>query len=279
MAEIVAAIGCGHAPGIATRPERDPAGRKERVYDYFKQARARLAAARPTALIVVSDDHIQNFFFQNWPALCIAYPEEMQGPLERWMPIPQATVQGYPEFGRYLLAEALNAHFDPASSQDLQPDHGVMLPLYHLRPQNDLPVTLVLQNAIEPPYPTLRRCQEFGRFLGRAIAAWPGPERFALVGVGGISHWIGIKRMGQINEEWDRWFLDLVCRGRGDEIASIPPESIQRDAGNGGEEIRNWLTVLAALGDQPGELLAYEPVLDWVAGSALVYWDLDGRRS
>ena len=279
MAEIVAAVASAHAPGLATRPDPDPAGMKERFYSALRQARDRLDQARPDALVVVSNEHLQNFFFDNWPALCIAYPEEMEGPIESWMPIPRSTVRGYPDFGRYLVAAGLNAHFDLASSQDIQPDHGIMLPLHHLRPQMDLPVTVVLQNCIEPPYPTLRRCYEFGRFLGEAIAAWPRPERFALLGVGGISHWIGIKRMGEINEAWDRWFLDLVCRGRGEEIASLSTETIERDAGNGGQEIRNWLTVLSATGDHPAELLAYEPVLDWVAGSAVVYWDLDGTRA
>jgi hypothetical protein len=136
----------------------------------------------------------------------------------------------------------------------------------------------VLQNCVEPPMPTLQRCYEFGRFLGSALGAWPRAERFALIGVGGISHWIGIKRMGEINEAWDRRFLDLVCRGRTEEVASIPPDSILRDAGNGGEEIRNWLTVMAAVGGRPAQLLAYEPVLDWVAGSAVVYWDLATAR-
>src|SRR3712207_4046162 len=140
MAQIVAAVASAHAPGLATRPEPDPAGMKERFYGALRQARERLAAARPDALIVVSNEHLQNFFFNNWPTFCIAYPEEMEGPIEGWMPIPRSTLRGHPEFGRYLVAEALNAHFDPASSQDLQPDHGVMLPLYHLRPQNDLPV-------------------------------------------------------------------------------------------------------------------------------------------
>jgi aromatic ring-opening dioxygenase catalytic subunit (LigB family) len=259
---------------MGTRTEPDPAGQKQRVYDFYKATRARLAAARPTAIILVSDEHIQNFFFNNWPSLCIAFPEEMEGPIERWMPIPRYTVRGDPEFGQYLLAEALNHHFDPASSQEIEPDHGIMLPLHHLRPEMDVPVTLVLQNCVQPPLAPLSRFQEFGTFLGEAIAAWPRPDRFALIGVGGISHWIGIKRMGEINAAWDRWFLDQVCQGNIDEIVSLSPEAIERDAGNGGEEIRNWITVMAAAGCRPAELMGYEDVADWVCGAGLVYWDL-----
>ena len=278
MAEIDAAVACAHTPNLATRPEPDAAGMKERIYGALRQARARLEEAKPDALIVVSNEHLQNFFLDNWPSLAVAYPEEMEGPIERWMPMPRATVRGHVEFGRYLVGAGMNAHFDLASSQDFQPDHGIMLPLHHLRPQLDLPVTIVLQNCVEAPMPPLRRCYEFGRFIGQAIADWPPAERFALIGVGGISHWIGIKHMGEINEAWDRWFLDLVCQGRTEEVASIPPDSIDREAGNGGEEIRNWLTVMAALGDKPAELMAYEPIHDWLTGSAVVYWELNGKH-
>ena len=214
----------------------------------------------------------------NWPALMVAFPETMQGPYESWMPIPQVTLQGYPEFGGYLLRSALDAHFDLASSQELRPDHGVILPLHHLRPEMDLPVTIILQNCVQPPLPTLRRCYEFGRFLGQAIANWPRPDRFALIGVGGISHWIGTKGTGRIDADWDRWFLDLVCSGRTEDIANLPPESIEREAGNGGEEIRNWLTVMAALGNPRADLIAYEPVADWICCGAVVNFHVNGKH-
>jgi aromatic ring-opening dioxygenase catalytic subunit (LigB family) len=278
MAEIVAAIGCAHAPGIATRPEPDAEGMKERVYAGYRRGRELLAEAHPDKIIVVSNEHLQNFFFDNWPTLLVAFPETMQGPYESWMPIPQVTLQGYPEFGSYLLRSALGAHFDLASSQELRPDHGVILPLHHLRPEMDLPVTIILQNCVQPPLPTLRRCYEFGRFLGQAIANWPRPDRFALIGVGGISHWIGTKGTGRIDADWDRWFLDLVCSGRTEDIANLPPESIEREAGNGGEEIRNWLTVMAALGNPRADLIAYEPVADWICCGAVVNFQVNGQH-
>lgn len=274
MAEIVAAINCAHAPGIATLPQPDPAGMKQRVYAAYAAARERLAEARPTALLVVSNEHLQNWFFDNWPALAIAYPEQVQGPAETWMPLPQVTLPGLPKFGHYLVEASMKAHFDVASSRDIRPDHGVFLPLHHLRPEADLPLAVVYQNCVQPPLPTMQRCYEFGQFLGRAIREWPGNERFALIGVGGISHWIGIKGTGRINDVWDRHILDLVCRGQGDEIAAISPEEIEREGGNGGEEIRNWLAVMGAIGNRPGDLIGYEAVLEWICGAAVVWFDM-----
>jgi hypothetical protein len=135
-----------------------------------------------------------------------------------------------------------------------------------------------LQNCVHPPLPTPRRCAELGRLLGQAIREWPRPERFALIAVGALSHWIGIKRMGEINEAWDRWLLDLICQGRVEDIARLTSEEIEREGGNGGQEIRNWLAVTAAVNGHPAEQLAYEPVRDWVVGCAVVYWDLTRPR-
>src|SRR5215213_4466836 len=177
MAQIVAAVACAHTPMMAVKPDLDAAGLKERVFGGLREARARLDAARPDALILVSNEHLQSWFFHNWPSLALAYGEEMPGPIERWMPMPRYTLPGNVALGRYLAEAAMEAHFDPATAQEFEPDHGVMLPLHHLRPEMDLPTVLVMQNCVEPPMPTLRRCQQFGRFLGQAIAGWPVDAR------------------------------------------------------------------------------------------------------
>jgi aromatic ring-opening dioxygenase catalytic subunit (LigB family) len=261
------------------RPALDAEGRKQRFYDGLREAGRLLAETRPTALLVVANEHIQNFFFNNWPTFCLVYPEEMTGPIETWMPVPQYTVRGYPDFGHYLLETAINAHFDLSSSQEFSPDHGTMLPLHYMRPQMDLPLTILLQNCVQPPLPPLTRCVELGRLLARTIAAWPRPDRFALIGVGGISHWIGIKKMGAVNAEFDRWFVEKIIAGGVDELAQLTPAQVEAQAGNGGEEIRNWLTVAAAVGDHPGQPIAYEAVTDWVVGCGCVFWDLTKDRA
>ena len=274
MAEIVAAVACAHGPMMAVRPALDDAGRKARVYAAFEEARARLERARLDHLIVVSNEHLQNFFLHNWPALCLVYAEEMEGPFERNLPIPRATLRGYPAFGRHVLASGLAAGFDLASSQEFEPDHGIMLPLQYLRPASDLPVTMMIQNCTEPPMPLPRRCHQLGGFLAEAVARWPQDERVAVLGFGGLSHWIGVKRMGEVNAVWDRWVVDNLCAGRSEPLLDAPLESIAEQGGNGGEEIRNWLTVMGAAGDRPAELLAYEPIPDWLIGAGVVYWDI-----
>ena len=57
-------------------------------------------------------------------------------------------------------------------------------------------------------------------------------------------------------------------------ILRLTPADVERDGGNGGEEIRNWITVMAAADCRPGELMGYEDVADWVCGAGVVFWDL-----
>ena len=78
-------------------------------------------------------------------------------------------------------------------------------------------------NCQGPPLAPLHRAWALGEALRRA--ADRVPERIAVVGTGGISHWPATPDSGKINEAWDREFLALagqrpggpaVLHGRGD---------------------------------------------------------------
>src|SRR5262249_46341862 len=72
------------------------------------------------------------------------------------------------------------------------------------------------------------------------------PERVALVGTGGISHWPATPDSGVINEAWDREFLERFIANRREELISYTDEQTLRDAGQGGFEIRTFLAVAGA---------------------------------
>jgi hypothetical protein len=67
------------------------------------------------------------------------------------------------------------------------------------------------------------------------------------------------------------WVLDTIADGRGEELAGLTWEQIERDGGSGGQEIRNWISVLAAVPGVKGEVLAYEPVKEWLTGCGAVW--------
>ena len=81
-----------------------------------------------------------------------------------------------------------------------------MVPLHFMTPRYDLAVIPVNINCQGPPLTPLARAYEFGRALRRACDAQP--ERIALLGTGGISHWPATPDSGMINEAWDRRFLE-----------------------------------------------------------------------
>ena len=92
------------------------------------------------------------------------------------------------------------------------------------------------------------------------------PERIALVGAGGISHWPATPDSGKINEAWDRQFLDRFLANRKGELLAYSDAETYRDAGQGGFEIRAFITVAGATEGATGELIFYAPIPIYAVG-------------
>jgi hypothetical protein len=138
--------------------------------------------------------------------------------------------------------------------------------VYHeLDPQLQLPLIPIVQNCAVYPMMPLRRWYAFGVALGEAIRSYVGLDRVALVGAGGLSHFIGVPRVGDIDEEFDRWFLDVLERGDIDAVLDLSDEELEL-AGNGAHEIRSWLAVAGAVAPARGQTMAYEPIYPWITG-------------
>jgi 2,3-dihydroxyphenylpropionate 1,2-dioxygenase len=85
------------------------------------------------------------------------------------------------------------------------------------------------------------------------------PERIALVGTGGISHWPATPDSGKVNEAWDRDFLDRWARNDREALLDYTDGATYRDAGQGGFEIRTFIAVAAAARGA-GEIRHYAPI-------------------
>ncbi len=269
MAELVAAVAASHAPLITAAPESADPGQRERVYAGMAALRQELERARPDALIICSNEHFTNFFLDNFPPFCIGVGEQHVGPAEDWIRIPRGRLPGHPALGRWLVERAYAEEFDPAFSEDLCLDHGIMTVLHFLSPGWRVPVVPIVQNCGVAPMPSLGRCYRLGGALRRAIEAWPSPARIALIGAGGLSHWVGMPGMGRIDADFDRWFLDRLAAGRVEEVLALSDAELER-AGNGAHEIRSWLTVAGAVPGKAARVLAYEPIAPWVTGMGVV---------
>jgi len=256
---------CSHAPGITGRAARAEPKVRDAFYAKLGELRARLETARPDALIVVAAEHFANFFMNNMPAYCLGMAEHYEGPIEdeAWLAIKRHRVPGNADLSRRVI-EAMLGDIDVAYAEEWKFDHGIMVPLNFLTPRYDLPVIPVNVNCQGPPLTPLKRAYEFGRALRRACDAQP--ERIALIGTGGISHWPATPDSGVINEAWDRKFLERFLANDRAALTSYSDEETLRDAGQGGFEIRTFLTVAGATEGATGELLFYAPIPIFAVG-------------
>lgn len=248
-----------HGPGMTARAERaDPAVR-EPFFAALGRLRAALEASRPDAIMVIAAEHFANFFMNNMPAYCIGMAEEYEGPIEdpEWLRIERRTIPGTPDLSRRVIDKVME-RVDVAYAEEWKFDHGIMVPLSFLTPDFDLPVIPANINCQGPPLTPLSRAYEFGRAIRSACDSVP--ERVALIGTGGISHWPATPNSGKINEEWDREFLNRWTRNDRQALTCYSDEETLRDAGQGGFEIRTLIAVAGACEGARGEILFCEPI-------------------
>lgn len=297
MSALVGGFATSHtALMIRAQDQADPR-QVSQVMQGFAEVRRRLEQTGVDAIVVLGSDHGKTFLLDNMPAFCIGVGPECEG----WgdAGVPEYRLPVHQELAKYLLAEVMNAGFDPAFSAEMKLDHGFVCPLHFLTPGMNIPIVPIFQNASAAPMPSLARCYQFGKVLGEAIRKRPGGERIALLATGGLSHTVPhldeymfrerrqldpsmeprrlakIKEfvdqgLGRINESFDRQILDLVARGDYERLADLSSERIETEGGNGAQEIRNWVTLLGAMADRKAEVLMYEPVTKWLTGIAMV---------
>ncbi|NUQ18877.1 MAG: extradiol ring-cleavage dioxygenase [Sphingomonas sp.] len=248
-----------HGPGMRAREDRaDPAVR-DPFFATLDRLRERLEEARPDALMIIAAEHFANFFMNNMPAYCIGMAEDYEGPIEdpEWLRIPRRIVPGNADLSQRIIGKVME-RVDVAYAEEWKFDHGIMVPLSFLTPEFELPVIPANINCQGPPLTPLSRAYEFGGAVRAACDAVP--ERIALIGTGGISHWPATPNSGKINVEWDREFLRRWAINDRTALTSYSDEETLRDAGQGGFEIRTLVAVAGACEGSMGDVLFCEPI-------------------
>jgi 2,3-dihydroxyphenylpropionate 1,2-dioxygenase len=266
------------------------------------RARVQVAAARADAFVVFGPDHFRNFFYDVMPPFCIGI-DSVTGFGDYGTPKGELPAAG--ALGRAIYESVVQSDFDPAFSLRMGVDHGISQPYAVLDPAMRTPIVPIMVNASGAPRPSLRRCYAFGKAVGTAIRASSAAQRVVVLASGGLSHSVrpvsaddpgtpadardytingraraveysamrdaSLKQRiaegvdGEVNAEWDRWFLDTLTSGDLEPIFALSDAELQARAGNGAHELRTWLAALGAWGG-PVASLAYEPVRKWVTG-------------
>ncbi|MEK9644124.1 MAG: extradiol ring-cleavage dioxygenase [Alphaproteobacteria bacterium] len=271
---MVFAGACSHAPGITGRADRADPAQRDALYAQFARMKDAIEASGADALVVIAAEHFANFFMNNMPAFCVGMGDSYFGPIEDpdWLGIPPRTIPGAPDLSKRLI-ERMMEDVDVAYAEEWKFDHGIMVPLHFLSPDNDMPIIPVNINCQGPPLAPMKRVYEFGRALRRACDSVP--EKIAIVGTGGISHWPATPDSGRINEEWDREFLDRFVNNRRDELISYTDEDTYRQGGQGGFEIRTFVAVAGATEGATGELWHYDPIPIFAVGCTVAVMDVE----
>ncbi len=266
---------CSHAPGITGRAHLAEPALREEFYAALRRMSQDLHAARPDALVVVAAEHFANFFMNNMPAFAVGMADDYEGPIEdpEWLKIPRQRVPGNAALSRRLIIEMMNT-VDVAYAEEWKFDHGIMVPLHFLTPAGDIPVIPANINCQGPPLAPLHRAWAFGEALRRAADAVP--ERIALVGTGGISHWPATPDSGRINADWDRELLDRWSRNDRQALLSYTDAATYRDGGQGGFEIRTFISVAAAAGGR-GTVHFSKPIPIFAVGCTVATMDIACR--
>lgn len=263
-----------HAPGITGRAHLvENTARRDELYAKFEQQRQDIEASGAEALIVIAAEHFGNFFMNNMPAFCIGIGESYSGPIEdpEWLRIDKTVIPGAPELGTRLTREIMQT-VDVAYAEEWKFDHGIMVPLNFLTPDYQLPIIPVNINCQGPPLTPLHRAWAFGEAVRRACDSVP--EKIALVGTGGVSHWPATPDSGKINEAWDRQFLDQLMRQDKDALLRYSDVETYQQAGQGGFEIRTFIAAAAAAGG-PGDLQFYTAELPiFAVGCTVARFDI-----
>lgn len=265
---VVFAGAASHAPGITAWSELAPESQRDKVLGAYRELHRRLVEANAEVLFAITVEHWANFFLDNLPPFCLGRADYYKGPVEPWLKIPPTRVPGDRATASAVLEACYDAGVDISFSDELAFDHATMLPVHFLAPDGELPVVPLIINALTPPMPTAKRCYEVGRTLGRILA--DHDRRVAVIATGGLSHWPGEPRAGEINTDFDEKFLGHLSRGEGDALAQYTHAQIA-EAGGGAHEVRTWIALAGALPDWKAEILAYEPVVPWATGCGLVH--------
>jgi len=285
---LVAALAASHAPNILLEPGSEWEEFMQLHYSMAPQAsssrpslesqkklradaekafavlRSDLEASRPDVLIVVANDQFVNFFFNNIPTFFVTLAEEVKGQFTRH----KFDYRGHKELARTILKAGLERGIDFSYGEYVELQHTQVVPLYFLLPEPKIPILPIYVNTWVDPIPTPRRCYQVGELLREVANAQR--ERIAILATGGLSHFPGSPRIGEIDTQFDHKLLEIMRDGKGRTLADYSLEQILQA---GDSEFLNWMVVLGTVGDAKAASTFYMP--DHVAtGWGFVSWKL-----
>jgi 2,3-dihydroxyphenylpropionate 1,2-dioxygenase len=211
-----------------------------------------MLAARPDALVVIADDHLNVFSFDAIPAMCVRIGRSVRRMTQDDAIEFDRALDGLPEryplhedLANRVLEQGMEAGFDFAASWSAPLDHAFLSPVSTLCGDEPVPPLVPFWvNCFVAPQPTARRCFSAGRHIARVVAE--GPWRVAVIATGGLSHFPGLSlaRVGTSDAGFDRRLVGLMEAGDHEPLCALTMKDLDE---SGSHEFLNWMVLLGAV--------------------------------
>ncbi len=236
-----------------------------------------LAEVAPDAVIIIGDDQKELFQVENLPAILVYLGNSILNKERRPKPGEPTwwsdALSKYYGDGRdetcpvdaelaihlvdYLVEHEFDISQSSALPEGLGEGHAFAFVHSRLLRRRPVPVVPIFLNTYFPPnQPTPRRCYRLGQKIREAIERWDRNARIAVVGSGGLSHFV-------IDQELDASVLRGVEENDTELLTTLPTVKLN----SGTSEIRNWIAMHGATEHLSHQWTGYVPAYRTAAGT------------
>ncbi len=235
-----------------------------------------LVEAKLDVMVILGDDQKELYQDNNMPSILVYRGKSIRNVPQASHPGPDWAARAsaryfedreameYPvdaELANHLINSLVDAEFDVACADSIPPGQGEghAFGFVHNRLGKSLkiPAVPVFLNTYYPPnQPTPRRCYRLGQAIRAAVEAFPKDLRVGVVASGGLSHFT-------VDEELDGQIVRALRSKDADALASLPRAKLNA----GSSEIRNWISLAAAVEHLTLECIDYFPAYRTPAGT------------
>jgi OH-DDVA oxygenase/3-O-methylgallate 3,4-dioxygenase len=247
------------------------------------------------AIVMFGDDQHEQFDDGNMPAIAIYHGDDNRIPAPNREKMPfsgddqalraqlvsllEPTREHYPngaKLATHLITSLTDQDFDVTRCNRLRDKgigHAFAFLYQRLWPECNVPVVPIMLNTYYPPnQPTPARSYALGAAVRRAIEAWDGGKRVAVIASGGLSHIV-------IDEPLDRAVLEALARRDSAALCSVPRAKMRA----GTSEILNWIALGGTMGDDFAMTLVeyvpgYRSRPSTGCGMAFAFWQPIGAK-
>lgn len=250
-----------HAPQFFTLPDTEDHDQVARVEQAMQQIGKELRALEPDVVVILANDHLENFLLHCVPSFTLHCGPEVAGTFAgrdfRW---PVAS-----DHALATVRALQDQDFDPAFSLTASIGYEFGIPLTFLGFNDATPLLPVYVNTYAAPQPRAERCYAFGQSLHRALAVQG--LRGVIIASGGLSHYPGTEQYASPDVDFDQGLTARVREGNLKALAAYDDHAL--DA-TGNVELRSWQILAGALGERAPQHFAFEP--SWHHTYAVFGW-------